>query len=255
MDRHETDAMTAEFDTVAAWTEAAITELGPEYAVIAGCRGSGSPANLAWLAEALEVQRATRMLDAGSGVGGPAAWLEQRFGVRPYCVEPMPAAAGACQRLFNLPTAIGLAEHLPFADESFDAAWALGVLCTTPNKLDVLNELRRVLTINGQLGLLVFVADDLPADQVPEGNFFPAESELRSLLPHAGFAIMQVLSAQELGTAPIAWQTRADRVEASIAARHAESPAWRLADEQSQHLAALLDTGAVRAVLVHSVAT
>jgi hypothetical protein len=38
-----TDAMVAEFDVLAGWTEEAIGALGCEYAVPAACRGSGDP--------------------------------------------------------------------------------------------------------------------------------------------------------------------------------------------------------------------
>ena len=42
-----TEAMQAEFDTVAEWTAQVAADLGPEYHVPAGCRGSGSPGKVA----------------------------------------------------------------------------------------------------------------------------------------------------------------------------------------------------------------
>jgi len=48
----QTEAHEIEFDLLASWTEDAVLELGPEYAIPAGCRGGGSPSDLAWLAEA-----------------------------------------------------------------------------------------------------------------------------------------------------------------------------------------------------------
>ena len=71
----ESEAMEAEFDTVAGWTEEAVRALGPEYAIPAGCRGTGSAAALRWLADRLDLTTGTRMLDSGAGVGGPAGWL------------------------------------------------------------------------------------------------------------------------------------------------------------------------------------
>ena len=109
----EIDAQEIEFDLVAGWTEDAVRELGPEYAIPAGCRGSGSPSDLAWLAEALQVGPDTRVADVGSGVGGPAAWLADHFGPQPVCIEPMRGAAAAGQRLFGLPTVVAAAEALP----------------------------------------------------------------------------------------------------------------------------------------------
>ena len=92
----ESEAMEAEFDTVAGWTEEAVRALGPEYAVPAGCRGSGSEGALRWLADRLGLGPGTRLLDAGAGVGGPAGWLAAERGVRPVCAEPM--AAGRARR-------------------------------------------------------------------------------------------------------------------------------------------------------------
>jgi len=43
------DPMAAEFGTVAEWTAQVASQLGPAYAIPAGCRGSGRPAALEWL--------------------------------------------------------------------------------------------------------------------------------------------------------------------------------------------------------------
>jgi SAM-dependent methyltransferase len=248
------DAMAAEFDTVAAWTEEAVRHLGQDVAIPAGCRGSGSPANLAWLAEALELHRSDRMLDAGAGVGGPAAWLSDRFGIRPVCAEPMPDAVRASRRLFGLPAVVAVSQRLPFSSGSFDAAWALGVLCTTEDKPAMLEELHRVLAAKGRLGLLVFVADGA-VDDPPAGNSFPSRAELSALLADAGFAETQEVAAAALPTTPFAWQARADRVDALIESRYGSEPAWREADDQSRRMGRLIGDGQVRAVLVHAVAS
>src|SRR6059058_3948731 len=114
------DPMEAEFDVVAAWTEQAVEELGLEFAIPAGCRGTGSPSAFAWLAEALEVVETTSFLDSGAGVGGPAAWLSEHYGTRPVLTEPMSSAAGASARLFGLPAVVAWSESLPFSDSAFD---------------------------------------------------------------------------------------------------------------------------------------
>lgn len=246
--------MESEFDLVAAWTEQAVADLGPDYAIAAGCRGSGSPSGLAWLAEALEVPRVDRMLDAGSGVGGPAAWLASRFGVAPVCADPMPAAVRASRRLFGLPAVIAAGEALPFATDSFDAAWSLGVLCAAPDQAGLLAELRRVLGPVGRLGLLVFVATGPLPPPLPEGNDFPTDETLTRLLTGAGFTTLQTVPATALSDTPVSWQARADRVEAAMAARHGDDPRWQESQEQSSRIARLLGGGHLRATLVHAVA-
>jgi SAM-dependent methyltransferase len=113
----------------------------------------------------------------------------------------MAAAARAGRRLFGLPSVVAVAQWLPFADASFDAAWCLGVLCTTSDKAGLLTELRRVLVPGARLGLLVFVADGPLPPPLPEGNEFPSEAETRRLLADAGFAL-EATGEADLGDSP-----------------------------------------------------
>jgi SAM-dependent methyltransferase len=244
----ESEAMEAEFDTVAGWTEEAVRALGPEYAVPAGCRGTGSEGALRWLAGRLELGPETRMLDSGAGVGGPAGWLAAERGLTPVCAEPMAAAVRASRRLFGLPSVVALGQQLPFADGAFDAGWCLGVLCTTSDKAGALAELRRVLRDDARLGLLVFVADSPLPPPLPEGNEFPSEAELRGLLADAGFELGETGTA-DLGDSPEGWTERADAVEAEVASRHGDDPAFEQAQENSRRVGRLLSDGALRAWL------
>lgn len=254
------DAQEIEFDLLATWTEDAVRDLGPEYAIPAGCRGSGSPADLAWLAEALTVGPETRVVDVGSGVGGPAAWLADHFGVAPVCVEPMRGAAAAGRRLFGLPTVVAGAAALPLATGAFDAVECLGVLCTVPvpDRPRVVGELRRVLrsphgrAAGGDLALLVFVARGPLPGPLPEGNDFPAEDAVVDLLTGAGFEVVQSVESDGLAQAPVAWQERADAVDAWLAEHHGHDPRWERAEEQTRRIGRLIGDGHVRPLLVHA---
>lgn len=107
----------------------------------------------------------------------------------PLLVEPEAGACRAAQRLFDHPVVQASGSRLPFPDESVDAAWCLGVLCTTPDKGALLSELRRVVRPAGAIGLLVFVATDvLPAD-TPDGNQFPTAGLLTDLAGTTGLDI------------------------------------------------------------------
>lgn len=248
------EAMEAEFATVAGWTEEAVRALGPEYAIPAGCRGSGSEGGLRWLADRLDLAPEARVLDDGAGVGGPAGWLAEERGLRPVCAEPMTAAARASRRLFGLPSVVAVAQHLPFADGAFDAAWCLGVLCTTSDKAEALAELRRVVADGGRVGLLVFVADAPLPPPLPEGNEFPSEDELLRLLADAGLRLEERAEA-DLADSPQEWTRRADAVDAEVARRHGDDPAFRQAQEQSRRVGSLLSGGSLRAWLGIAVAT
>jgi SAM-dependent methyltransferase len=243
-----------EFGLLASWTEDAVRELGPEYAIPAGCRGSGSPSDLAWLAEALLIGADTRVVDIGSGVGGPAAWLAEHFGSQPVCVEPMRSAAAGGRRLFGLPSVVAGAEALPLRSGTFDAAECLGVLCTIPRaqRPAVLRELHRVLRRDGDLGLLVFVARGELPGPLPEGNDFPTEEALLALLDEAGFAVVQSMESDGLAQAPVAWQERADAVDDLLARRHGDDLRWQRAEEQTRRISRLIGGGHVRPLLVHA---
>ncbi len=247
------EAMQNEFGTVAGWTQEAVQALGPDHAVPAGCRGSGSEAALRWLADALEVRAGDRVLDAGAGVGGPAGWLAAVRGVRPVCAEPMVEAVRASRVLFGLPSLVAVSQALPLADGSFDVAWCLGVLCTTEDKAELLAELRRVLRTGGRLGMLVFVAEEELPPPLPEGNSFPTRDEVDALLADVGFAVVADTEA-DLSDSPPEWQQRADAVDTEVQRRHGDDPRWAEAQEQAGRVGRLIGSGALRPALLTAVA-
>ena len=181
-------------------------------------------------------------------MGGPAGWLAAERGVRAVCAEPMAAAVRASRRLFGLPSVVALSQALPFADQTFDAAWCLGVLCTTSDKAQALAELHRVLRPGSRLGLLVFVAEGSLTPPLPEGNEFPTEDELLGLFREAGFSIEDSADA-DLADSPQEWTERAAAVDAEVERRHGDDPAFRQAQENARRVGRLLSAGELRAWL------
>ncbi|NPC97827.1 methyltransferase domain-containing protein [Nocardioides sp. zg-DK7169] len=242
--------MVDEFDTVAAWTADAVAVLGPDHALPAACRGSGSPGALDWLAEAMGVSAGTHLLDSGAGVGGPAAYLARTRGARPVLAEPMVGACRAARRLFGSPVVAADGARLPFGAGTFDSAWSLGVLCTLEDKRSYLRELARVVRDGGAVGLLVYTrtVEELP-DQ-PEGNWFPSRAELVADLEACALSVLDEVPLADVPGTPEDWQRAADAVEAEVERVHGEDPRWARAAEQEETIGSLIEDGLVVGVLV-----
>lgn len=241
--------MSAEFGTVAEWTAQAAVELGPDYYIPAACRGSGSPAALDSLLDRLDLAPGETLLDCGAGVGGPAAYAAQQRSIRPVLVEPELGACRAARTLFDYPVIRAAGARLPLSDESFDAVWALGVLCTMSAQLGLLTELRRVVRSRGRIGLLVFVLRT-PGGEQPEGNHFPTADSLTDLVERAQLRIEDWQGTSELPPIPRAWQHREDEVTERLRERHGRRQAWQLAERQSDLMARLLTDFAVTGELL-----
>jgi SAM-dependent methyltransferase len=237
--------MEAEFDTVAEWTAQVAADLGPDYYIPAGCRGSGSPAALDWLIDQLGLAAGESLLDCGAGVGGPAAYAAQAVGVTPLLAEPEMGGCRAARTLFGFPVVRALGSALPLPDASFDAAWSLGVLCTTPDQRELLAELHRTVRPPGRIALLVFVAREPVSAEQPEGNHFPTADELELLVADAGLDITAWRSTEDLPAISQEWNGRMDAVTDALAERHGTTQAWQIAERQSKRISDLLRDGKV----------
>ena len=240
------DAMDAEFDTVADWTAEVAESLGPQYRIPAACRGSGQPSALDWLLADLAPQPGDVMIDIGAGLGGPSAYAAERTGVQPVLAEPEPDACRAAARLFGAPVLQADATALPFADGAASHAWSLGVLCTASGpeaQRAMLSELRRVLRPSGRAGLLVFLATRDRLDDPPEGNHFPSRAQLTTLLREAGLTETAAADPASLPAPPAWWRERTTAVEDELRRRFGDAPALVTALEQSHRIGQLLHSG------------
>ena len=243
-------AMADEFDTAARWTAEAVAQLGPEHAVPAGCRGSGSPAALRWLADELGLGAGSLLLDSGAGVGGAAEFAVAEFGVDVVLAEPMRGACQAAVELFGRPTVAATGEALPLADGTVDAAWCLGVLCASDDQAGLLAELARVVRPGGAVGLLVYVRRAAELPEQPEGNDFPSDDRLAELVAGAGLTMRAQADLADFPDAPQEWTERADAVEDLVARTHAGDERWRSAAAQQEVMGKLIGAGQVVGTLV-----
>ena len=108
-----------------------------------------------------------RVLEVGCGDGRAFEHYPPRV-EHVLAVEPDAAArAAAAVRAAAAPVPVdvvaGVADVLPAADGSVDAAVAMGVLCTVPDPAAALTELRRVLVPGGELRFWEHIRSPRPA--------------------------------------------------------------------------------------------
>jgi len=101
-----------------------------------------------------------KVLDVGAGNGYVLASYARR-GAATFGIDLTATAIDLCRRRFALEGldglfAVGSAECLPFADETFDCVCSMGVLHHTPDVSRALSELRRVLQPRGRLIVMVY---------------------------------------------------------------------------------------------------
>ena len=167
-----------EFDGHAAAAARRIRSLAPDERIAAACRGSANPAALAWLAEGLRLDRTTRVVDLGAGLGGPAAWFEARYGCTVVGIEPAGRAAGAARSIFDVPMIVATADAAPFAADTFDAVLLLGVMSVIEDGRTVLAEARRLAP---GLGLIDYCSTGGSPVEAG-GSTFPTLDGLRDLI-------------------------------------------------------------------------
>ncbi len=163
------------------------------------------------LARHLELRAGVRVLDVGSGVGGPARYIATQFGCRVTGIDltaEFVAAADRLTELLKLGHLVdfhhGSALQLPFADASFDRAYMIHVGMNIADKAGVFREVKRVL----KPGALFMIFDVMRAGAgamrfpVPwasseEMSFVVDPQTYRSALEAAGFRIDKERSRRE----------------------------------------------------------
>lgn len=146
------------------------------------------------------IKPAMRVLDAGSGVGGPARYLAQSLGCRIDCIDLSPdfvATAQDLDRLTGLADLItqqtGSVTALPYADASFDAAISMNVTMNIADKPAMFAEVFRTLRPGGTFAFTHLAGGRQPIDyptpwaMTAETSFVASPAEIAQLLSDAGF--------------------------------------------------------------------
>jgi SAM-dependent methyltransferase len=159
------------------------------------------------LAASISAKASDHLLDIGSGIGGPARYMAQRFGCRVTGIDLTPEFCEVARRLTGL---LGLAERvvfqvadalaLPFAADAFDGAYSMNVSMNIADKTGLYREARRVLKPGAWLMLseLARGAGELdyptPWAATARTSFLSTPEETQRGLQAAGFEIVRVRS-------------------------------------------------------------
>jgi ubiquinone/menaquinone biosynthesis C-methylase UbiE len=189
------------------------------------------------LASQMDLRPGLRVLDVGSGLGGPARFLAQQYDCRLIGIDLTEEYVRVAESLSDR---VGLsgqvhfcradATQLPFASASFDRAYMIHVGMNIENKAALFAEVRRVLRPGGAFAIYDIVRDGpgairfpVPWASTPAISFVAPIGAYREALEVArfsiarernrrGFAIEFFERAGPPGLRPVMGRTAADKV-------------------------------------------
>ncbi|HEY8873079.1 MAG TPA: methyltransferase domain-containing protein [Stellaceae bacterium] len=151
----------------------------------------------------LAPEAAERLIDIGSGIGGPARWIAAKYGCH---VTGVDLTAEFCEAAEALNHVTGLADRvriiqgsalaLPVPDGAFDAAYSQNVVMNIADKALFYREAFRALRPGGRLALSNYCAGTAGDPHYPvawamtaDTSFLATSEEMRADLIAAGFEI------------------------------------------------------------------
>ena len=155
------------------------------------------------LLERIPIRPEMRVLDIGSGIGGPARMIAARYGchvtgvdLTPHFVETARALSAMCGMTDRVRFEVGSALALPLPDAGFDLALLLHVGMNVPDKEALFREARRVLRKSGTFAVYEVMrmsngdlAFPVPWAETPNLSAVETPQTYRAAAQAAGFTL------------------------------------------------------------------
>jgi ubiquinone/menaquinone biosynthesis C-methylase UbiE len=188
------------------------------------------------LAEQMNLNADSHVLDIGSGLGGPARTLAETYGCR---VTGIDLTQAFCDAAVAMSDWVGLgkltsfqqgdATNLPFADNHFDAAMTIHVAMNIAAKDKLYAEARRVVKPGGIFAVYDVLQGEggevlypVPWARDPSISHLATPDSMKSLLTAAGFTLLNIHDSTDES------QSFFERLTARMAKTGSPAVGWRL---------------------------
>ncbi len=157
------------------------------------------------LIRAMNLSPGAKVLEVGAGIGGPARQVASEADVHVTGIDLTPEFCDIATRLSQITKMqdrvsfqTGNALSMPFAHGGFDAAYTIHTAMNIEHKLDLYNEIFRVLKPGGVFGIYdIMYGDDpreldfpLPWSATPETSFLVTMNDTIMFLQSCGFNVV-----------------------------------------------------------------